>query len=380
MKRGVRHRHRIRGRLPWVAIGFALLLLMGGAVAAANGDDDTAETTEATKKKKERPFVIAPMVISNPAFGNGGGVTALYLYRPRKEDTVSPVSTLAGFGAYSDTGSFFVGLFNKMHLKEDHLRLTMGLAGGRLENEFEIPQLGTAEFSNDIGVLFARSEWRVWRDWFLGAQAVYGDVSYEEGNELSRIFFELYDVEDNASGAFGLVANRDTREHQRYPHEGTFIGFTGNLVPEWLGSEVGYHVIDAEVNHFRSPARGHVLALRAYGRFTPSDTPYSGLSTLGRRSDLRGYTSGEIVAENLISTQAEYRWMFTRRFGAVGFAGAAALYDGDMGNIGSDTLHYSGGVGLRFRLNVENRINFRVDYAWGENDEEGFYVSVGEAF
>jgi hemolysin activation/secretion protein len=187
-------------------------------------------------------------------------------------------------------------------------------------------------------------------------------------------------MEDTAGGGLGIVANRDTREHQRYPNGGSYTGFSGTTVPEWLGSEEGYYVLEGETNHYLKVRTGQVLALRAYGRFTPSDTPYSGLSTLGKRSDLRGYTSGEKVAENLISTQAEYRWMFTRRWGVVGFAGVATLYDGNLGNIETDNIYFSGGAGIRFRLHQENRVNFRVDYAVGENDQDGFYVGVMEAF
>lgn len=95
--------------------------------------------------------------------------------------------------------------------------------------------------------------------------------------------------------------------------------------------------------------------MRAYGRFTPSGTPYAGLSTLGRSGDLRGYTAGENIAENLIALQAEYRMMFTKKIGGVAFVGVS-------------------------QLNAENKMNFRFDYAWRSYDEEGFYVSVGEAF
>ena len=53
---------------------------------------------------------------------------------------------------------------------------------------------------------------------------------------------------------------------------------------------------------------------------------------------------------------------------------------GGCGAVSQAMARVAGEMGVRFRLNVENRINFRVDYAWGENDEEGLYVSVGEAF
>jgi hypothetical protein len=161
-----------------------LLLLLPGVVGMTDSGEE-AETGSEETGKKERPFVIAPIVTSSPAFGSGGGLVALYFYRPSAKDEVSPPSTLTAFGAYSNTGSYITGLFNEMYLKEDRLRLTMGLAGGRLKNELEIPDLGTAEFSTNIGAAFARSEWRVGHDWFLGVQGGWGDVSYHEGNDIS---------------------------------------------------------------------------------------------------------------------------------------------------------------------------------------------------
>ena len=72
--------------------------------------------------------------------------------------------------------------------------------------------------------------------------------------------------------------------------------------------------------------------------------------------------------------------MFTRKIGGVAFAGVSQLYDGSLKDTDSDTFYPSGGIGFRYLLNTENKMNFRFDYAWGSDDEEGFYVSVGEAF
>ena len=38
-----------------------------------------------------------------------------------------------------------------------------------------------------------------------------------------------------------------------------------------------------------------------------------------------------------------------------------------------------GGVGVRFALTKENKINLRVDYAWGK-DSTAFYVGIMEVF
>lgn len=217
-------------------------------------------------------------------------------------------------------------------------------------------------------------------NYFLGTHAGVVDMQYREGNDASKIYFNLFDVEDNLSGQFAFIGFHDSRDDVRYPENGNYSEANVTFVPEWLGSVEGYHALELFANQYISPFQRQVLAMRAYGRFTPSDTPYSGLSSLGRRSDLRGYTTGENIAENLIALQAEYRWLLTRRLGAVGFVGVSELYDGSIGNINQDTFYPSAGLGLRYMLNEENKMNFRFDYAWGSRDERGFYIGVGEAF
>ena len=147
-----------------------------------------------------------------------------------------------------------------------------------------------------------------------------------------------------------------------------------------IGSDEEYDVLEAEFNNFYQYIPEHTLATRVYGRFTSSSTPYGGLSKLGQRNDLRGYTAGEYVAENLISAQIEYRWQLTKRWGLVGFAGIADLYDGSIRDTDTDNLFTSGGFGIRYMLQTVQSINFRVDFAFGEGDNDGVYVSIKEAF
>lgn len=358
---------------------FVLLTMMTwlGTVFA----EETADTAKNQPDgAKPRQFVAAPLIFSAPAFGNGLGAMAMYFYRPDAAGEKSPPSTVTMVGAYSDTDSYFFGLFNQNHLRDDHWRPRVGYANGKINNNFDIPVLGDVRFSTDINAVFGRLDWR-WRgNTFLGGKAGFVDVRYKPRNATAEDYFEIYDIQDNASGQFGFVTNYDSRDHTRFPTKGIQSEIGMDFIPEWLGSKEGYRVLQMFANHYQKHRPGHILALRAYGRFTPSGTPYVGLSTLGQRSDLRGYTAGEKVAENLISTQAEYRWMFKPKWGVVGFAGVATLYDGSMSNIDSDNTYLSGGLGLRYVLHKENGVNFRVDFAWGEDDDSGYYVSMGEAF
>ena len=124
----------------------------------------------------------------------------------------------------------------------------------------------------------------------------------------------------------------------------------------------------------------HILALRLYGSSGTEDTPYSGKSRLGQQSDLRGFKSGEISGRTLLSGQAEIRWQFTERWGAVAFGGLAKLWDDDLEALITEDLYYSGGIGIRYMLNTDQKINFRIDVAVGNGDNQGIYIGIQEAF
>jgi len=340
------------------------------------------ETHKAPDKsfEPENPFVAAPMFVSNPAFGNGFGAAGMYFYRPQPDDKISPQSVVSLFGLYSDTDSYFAGLFNSMFLNEDQWRVKMGLVTGRINHDLDVPDFGNVEFESNIGFLGGGIERRVFGDFFIGIDGAYRKIRYKEGNAASSEYFKLFGVTDNSSGIFAFPLSYDSRDNIRFPYSGTFAQIRPQFVPEWLGAEDAYEALEVQYNRYLQVETRRILALRLYTHLTPPDTPYEGLSTLGRRSDLRGYTSGEHIGNNLISTQAEYRCLFSERFGMAAFGGFALLYDGSIKNVNSDSLFSSVGLGLRFVLHKETRQTFRIDYAWGEDDEDGFYISIGEAF
>ena len=76
--------------------------------------------------------------------------------------------------------------------------------------------------------------------------------------------------------------------------------------------------------------------------------------------------------------QAEWRWHATRRLGFVAFGGTGRISNPVVGFEAPGWLP-AGGIGLRWRLTEENRLNIRIDYGRGRDDET-LIVSVGEAF
>jgi hemolysin activation/secretion protein len=97
-----------------------------------------------------------------------------------------------------------------------------------------------------------------------------------------------------------------------------------------------------------------------------------------RDLDIRGYTQGAFRGENLLAAQAEYRWNFHRRWGAVGFAGVATVLEAINEN-DSGKLLPGAGAGIRFRAFPETNFSVGMDVAAGINDW-GIYFQIGEAF
>jgi hypothetical protein len=88
-----------------------------------------------------------------------------------------------------------------------------------------------------------------------------------------------------------------------------------------------------------------------------------------------GYYTGQYCDNHLL---AEWRLPIYWIFGATVFLGAGDVFH-SVSNLSVSNLKPSYGLGLRIRVDKENNVNLRFDYALGKNIS-GFYVAFGEAF
>jgi outer membrane protein assembly factor BamA len=365
----------------FIALLAVLLIVpqVGADEIQASTPEEKQKPAAPVQKKKERPWVLAPIVVNNPAFGFGLGLTGMYFFQLDESDTVSPPSRLFGTMMYSDTDSYFMALVPTFHLKEDQHRVEVKAAYGKVNNEFDDFVGGTARFATTFYGINPSYRYLIGRDTYVGGQFDWRDIGYSAKDQSSQDYLDRLEAEDTVVSGVGLLLTRDTRDNQLYPFFGSYTEASYLTYLDALGSDEEYDVLDLQFNNYQQYRPGHIIAWRLSGRFTSEDTPYSGQSTLGRGSDLRGYTGGERVAENLIAAQAEYRWRVWRKWGVVGFIGYSALYDGDIKDIESDNLYGSYGLGIRYALLEEQRVNLRLDVAKGDGDD-AIYISIREAF
>ncbi len=341
---------------------------------------ETDAQDEIKEPPKSKNYAVAPIVVSNPSIGTGAGATGMFFYDVGNVREGQPRSSVQLVGAYTHTDSYFVGLLNSLHMRHDQLRSKAGLFHARINNEFRDPLGGEADFATDVWAAYAQVTHRIKGDWFLGIQGLVSDVRYRPDTPQDADYLDRVGAADITSGGIGPVVSYDSRDNIHYPSSGTLAEVKGFFKPSSWGNEADYAVGDAAVNHYIGLTPAHILALRVYGRTGTADTPYTDKSRLGQQSDLRGFKSGEISGRTLLSGQVEHRWQFAERWGAVVFGGLAKLWDDDLEALITEDLYYSVGAGIRFMLNTDQKINFRVDAAVGNGDNKGIYVGIREAF
>jgi len=198
----------------------------------------------------------------------------------------------------------------------------------------------------------------------------------EIGDEWRQVALEPRISVDLA--LFTLSAEWDSRTDQFYPRNGALVSLTSDLSDTAWGADRDYGVHELSYNGYRAMGEHHTFAWRLAGKFATGRPPFFALPWYGSGVDLRGYTPGTYIGKTLAAAQVEWRWQATQRIGLVAFGGVGGVW-GDVPIFEQDDFLPAGGLGLRYRLTEKFRVNFRIDYALGKDDEV-LLISVGEAF
>ncbi len=176
----------------------------------------------------------------------------------------------------------------------------------------------------------------------------------------------------------GFNLSLDKRDNPYYPRNGYLTSLKYNTYPEFLGNENISQKIELETNHYFSTRRDiDVVAARFYSGFGLGELAFS-QQFIVKGKDIRGYTQGAFRGNYLLALQGEYRWNFHDRWGAVGFAGVATVFDA-INEADNGKLLPGIGTGIRFRAFPETNFSVGLDVAAGV-DDWGIYFQIGEAF
>ena len=341
---------------------------------AQAGRGAAAADNLAQKKAEESPWMIVPTFSVSPKLGASLGALAGYLHY---FDEKSQVSMFGVSAQYTSTGSIVAGAFGKSSFDEDRQRLILALFGGNIKNDYD-DFLGTGQplhSEDELRAAATRYLYRVYDDWFLGAQAVYTDYTTFGQSPIDDQVLNVLGLTGFKSGGAGAVAYHDSRDNEANPTRGWMLNANNIAYREWIAGDDDFDVYRADYRQFWSHGEGNVFALRQNNQWTVDAPPSAHPSVM-----LRGYKIGQYLGRNMSSVEVEERLRLAEKWTATLFTGLACLY-GDGKDCAEKVNAFPDiGGGVQYVLKPKAGIVVNLEYAAGKAGNYGVYLKMGYGF
>lgn len=335
---------------------------------------------------EHRGFLPVPIIVTDPAVGNGGGVALAFFHRPAASGSpgeggapkmVTP--DIYGGGAMrTSNGSEAYGVGASLHFDDDRWRYRGGVAKTSFNLGFYTP--GTLlpaqkiDYNMDGLMSFQQGFRRLGeRDLYLGLAWVYMDldIGFDVASDSDR--FQPHELSKRSSG-LGLSLEYDNRDNPFTPSKGWLGMVEGNFYLPGIGSDATFQSYRGHAYGYWPMGRYFVLGGRADARWANGDIPFYRLPYI----DLRGIGSARYQDTRAAVLESELRWNMTQRWALIGFVGAGRTW-GRHNSFSDGASQVSKGAGVRYLIARQLGMHVGVDYAWGPEDDT-FYIQVGSAW
>ena len=369
-----------------------VLVLLLSSVAVAQDDEAIAQND----KKDTRPgiapdirdddmklkaqkgnLVVVPIPISNPTLNEGLVVGGAYFYpQTEEEKKLEPASLTGAGGMYTSNDSRAFALVQQNYWGKGNWRFTGAVGGADLRLSLLAPDDTTSGQSVDWRIngtfFFAKIARKINGNWYGGLLTRMVDAN--QSIEIPTVESDFDTGTGIRSMGLGAYVEFDSRDNPFNSTAGRHFKFDALFNDEAIGSDATYQSYSAAYRSYHRLTNSVVLAWEVQGCQRAGTAPLWDACTV----KLRGFSATDYLGQVSASGQAEARWQLSKRWGAVGFAGAGYI-GSSFNEIREREAIPSYGVGLRFSVLPAKGINLRLDYARSE-DSEAIHVSVGEAF
>jgi outer membrane protein assembly factor BamA len=175
----------------------------------------------------------------------------------------------------------------------------------------------------------------------------------------------------------------DERDYPQSPRQGSWYRVT-QFWYEPRDREGGkalarFRKIDFDLRQYVSLAPKWVGAAQVFFSEAQGDqVPFQYLNSIGGGARMRGYFNGQYRDLSLGLAQGELRYDLRPKWVTSVFAGVARMAT-RVSDLSSADSYYSGGLGLHYVLDPENKTKLRLDLGFTGKDT-GFYFLIGDAF
>ncbi len=380
------------------------------------------------KVKKEDGIMWIPVLASNPANGFMYGLAPSRNWKTSQEEGTSYSNvlssivfttksqflfTLKGTVYQAQNKSLFMADVRYFQTSQPTFGLGTGDYSTKLANSGFEYEDGNYSAGIDEGQLMKFNFIRVYGTYFkkMKSKGLYAglgyhlDVHYKIEDQLLKLdsippvitshyaYAKELGFDDEKYTLSGVSANLlyDTRDNTVSPYSGMYGLVTLKYNPEWLGSAKTSGTLWAEFRKYFNVKKDrprNIIALWAYGNYKLGggkipylDLPALGWDQFGRSG--RAYPQGRFRGEQLMYSELEWRFPLQKnkeKWGGVLFVNATTASNKYADIDLFKYINTGYGLGLRFALNEKSRTNLCLDYGFGNNGAQGFYLSVNEVF
>ena len=343
----------------------------------------TAQNNDSVNVSRLKAFPL-PVVYFTPETDWGFGAVSLFTFRIKGETKDSRTSQFQFGGAYTQRDQLLFYLPYQVYYKNEKYYSFGEL--GYYKYSYRFFGVGTdlpAKNEELYNVNFPRVRINIMKlvrpNWYLGLRYWfdgYDIVKTKEGGLLETQ--NITGADGGVVSSLGIISLLDSRDNYNYPTKGTYLEMLALPNYGYLGSDFEFTRFSVDYVQFLSRNK-NILAVNLFGVSILGDAPFNELAFIGGRSKMRGYFEGRFRDRNLVMAQAEYRRELFWKIGMVAFVGYGVVAN-EYKEFEARNIKPSGGIGLRYRLSDEERINIRLDLGYGEKGNSGVYLTIGEAF
>jgi len=225
-------------------------------------------------------------------------------------------------------------------------------------------------------------EVRVWDRLYVGGLYVLNYTTIEDTDPNGQLVRgDILGSRGGLVSGLGMVVTYDHRDHVNYPEHGGFYQLRSVFHDNILGSDFGFTSTTLDLRYFITLIENHVLAMRSLTTIGTGNPPFQAMAELGGLGLMRGFFSGRFRDRTMVAFQGEYRVNIAWGFGAAVF-GSLGQVAANIGDVRVARFRSTGGLGLRYRIIEESKINLRLDVGFGHLGDLSFgvYFNVLEAF
>lgn len=340
----------------------------------AHAEEAPTDSSVSNTSRIEGRYKIVPLpyINYNRSTEFALGALPMVMFNPVEKDLISPSSLVGLLGLYTTNETWFLMGFTQLYFKEDTWRFTGAGGTGSVNFQFylDAPVSSWIPYNAQADFALVEIQRKIYKKLYGGVNYVY----FKFENTIENIPI----TSSTTLNGMGLKLSMDLRTNVYYPTDGFYTNVEYFAFPEAFGNEDESSMFRIDYNQYWSSRKERdVIAARAFAGIGIGDLSFNQQFIIGR-VDIRGYSQGRYRGDSMLAIQGEYRWNFWGRWGAVGFAGLATVFE-PINEDDSGKILPGVGAGVRFTAFEDNHMNIGLDFAVGDGDW-GMYFRIGEAF